>query len=124
MGYISDISFDQRNLNKLLPFMANLQLLISECTYLANHRQRARAADHLCTTDLSQLLKNLKPSYFLPMHLSKSYRKQPEKLYTELLAPPETTILSLPPFLTPQPLQTDAIKYEAFENEDIDRKTT
>ncbi len=104
LGYISDIACTSDNLERLRDFMFNVQLLISECTYLAEHYQRAQAAHHLCTTDINHILATLRPDYFLPMHLSKSYRKSPLKLYQEISPPTGTQIVTLPDFTTPEPL--------------------
>ncbi len=109
IGYISDISFDDSNLGKILTLMRNLEILICECTYLGNDCHRARHADHLCSRDINLLLKRLNPAFFLPMHLSKSYRRCPENLYRDLAPPPGTRLIRLPDFMTPRPLRSDEV---------------
>jgi len=109
LGYVSDISYCEDNLARILLFMPDLELLICECTYLAADRHRARAADHLCSSDLSQLLQQLEPGAVLPMHLSKSYRRCPERLYRELVPPARTRVIPVPEFMTSRPLRCDEV---------------
>jgi ribonuclease Z len=107
LGYISDIGFTHGNLAKILPFMSDLELLFSECTYLGRDELRARDAGHLCTRDVNRLLEELMPRFFVPMHLSRSYRSCVTELFSELSPPPQTRVLPLPLLQTPRPLRAD-----------------
>lgn len=104
IGYFSDIGMTPENRRRLKELLHEVTLLIGECTFLAQDEARARAAYHLCSTDVNALLDELRPAWFLPMHLSKSYLGQSERLFRELEPPPGTTILRLPERLTPRPL--------------------
>jgi ribonuclease Z len=79
-------------------------LLVCECSFLAADRDKARVSSHLCTGDVNFLVEKLRPAFFLPMHLSKSYIHTWERLYEELEAPPGVTLLRLPKLVTPRPL--------------------
>jgi ribonuclease Z len=111
LGYISDISFTPGNLRKILPFMTELELLFSECTYLGRDEARARNANHLCTNDINKLLKELTPRFYVPMHLSRSYRSRVADLFSELSPPPQTQVLPLRLLQTPRPLRADEIDW-------------
>jgi len=104
IGYVSDIGFTDGNLETVLRFLSGVSLLVCECSFLAADRDKARVSAHLCTDDVNYLLERIRPAFFLPMHLSKSYIHSWERLYHELKIPPEVTLLRLPGYLTPQPL--------------------
>jgi ribonuclease Z len=48
----------------------------------------------------------LRPPFFLPMHLSKSYIHHCQRIYDELEIPSGVTLLRLPKYRTPRPLLT------------------
>jgi len=104
IGYISDVGFSAVNRERILSFMQGVDLLVCECTFLREGKERARASHHLCTDDINQLLDELCPGYFLPMHLSKTYSRRSAELYRELAPPPGTQLLQLPLRRTPRPL--------------------
>ena len=106
IGYVTDIGFSEANIGKVSRLMQGVTLLACECTFLAEDREKARASAHLCTEDVNFLVDRLRPSLFLPMHLSKSYIHDFDRLYDELAIPPETSLLRLPKYLTPRPLLT------------------
>jgi ribonuclease Z len=109
IGYVTDIGFTEENLDRVLTLFRGVTLLVCECSFLARDRDKARVSSHLCTTDVNFLLDRLRPPFFLPMHLSKSYIHDCERLYDELELPAGVTMLRLPKYLTPRPLLT----YEA-----------
>lgn len=111
IGYISDVGFNSANREKIIGMMAGVDLLLCECTFLAEAQDRARTSFHLCTADVNRLLAELKPRYFLPMHLSKSYSRNTEALYQELNPQAETTLLKLPRLRTPRPLLAREISW-------------
>jgi ribonuclease Z len=104
IGYFTDLGFTPENRQKLVTTLRGATLLVGECAYLRQDVERARTSCHLCTADVNALLDELRPAFFLPMHLSKSYLGQSRRLYEELEPPPGTTILRLPEYLTPRPL--------------------
>ncbi len=106
IGYVTDIAFNEQNLEKVLSLFQGVTLLLCECSFLAGDRDKARVSAHLCTSDISFLLDRLRPLFFLPMHLSKSYIHHCQQVYDELEIPPEVTLLRLPKYLTPRPLLT------------------
>ncbi len=118
IGYISDIGFNPENRRKILELMAGIDLLVCECTFLHEAKERARASWHLCTDDVNELLAALKPRFFLPMHLSRSYRRRSGELYRELKPPPETGILQIPLQLTPRPLLADEVEWREYNGAD------
>jgi ribonuclease Z len=109
IGYVTDIGFTQENLDKVCTLFRGVSLLVCECAFLAGDGDKARVSSHLCTSDVNFLLDRLRPPFFLPMHLSKSYIHDCERLYDELEMPRGVTLLRLPKYLTPRPLLT----YEA-----------
>jgi ribonuclease Z len=104
IGYLTDFGYTADNLAKIEPFLAGTTLLVGECAFLARDVHKARASHHLCTTDWNELLARLRPRYFLPMHLSKTYLGKCPELFAELAPPPGTTILQLPEHRTPRPI--------------------
>ncbi len=104
IGYLTDVGFTPENRQRIKEFLQGVDWLICECTFLRDDLAKARRSYHLCTTDLNQLLEELRPRYVLPMHLSKTYLGRSEQLYQELQPPAGTTLLKLPEHLTPRPL--------------------
>ena len=104
IGYVTDVAFSPGNVTKIESLLTGVTLLVSEASFLAQDRDKARVSSHLCTADLNILLERLRPLFFLPMHLSKSYIGREELIYDELVIPPGTTLLRLPPRFTPRPL--------------------
>lgn len=104
LGYISDIGVSASNLAKITGLLQGVTLLLCETTFLRDDRDKARSTWHLCTDDVNRLLEQLRPAYFLPMHLSKSYNRCSQRLYQELEPPPGTTLLRIPDMVTPRPL--------------------
>lgn len=104
VGYVTDIGFGEENVAKVLSLMAGVTLLVCECSFLAAERDKARLSCHLCTADLNFLMERLRPTFVLPMHLSKSYLGRSRLLYEELEAPPGVSILRLPEHVAPRPL--------------------
>jgi len=111
IGYLTDMAFSGDNLAKAVEFMQGVTLLICECSFLKADKDKARASAHLCTSDANLLLERIRPPFFLPMHLSKSYIHDCGRLYDELEIPPEVTLVRIPKYLTPRPiLPCEAVK--------------
>jgi ribonuclease Z len=104
IGYFTDLGFTDGNRERLGSLLRGVTLLVAECSYLAEDVARARASHHLCTADLNLLLDDLRPAFFLPLHLSKSYLGESERLFQQFDPPPGTMVLRLPEHLTPRPL--------------------
>lgn len=104
IGYITDIGMTQENLSQVYELMRDVTLLVSECTFLAEDEEKARLSAHLCTTDLNRISRQIKPALLLPMHLSKSYISDTQRLYAELDPPHGTQLLQQPDYMTPRPL--------------------
>jgi ribonuclease Z len=110
IGYLTDIGATAANFKQAGELFADLSLLICECSYLRNHKDKARRSFHLCTDDARKLAEKLRPRFFLPMHLSKSHLKHPQDLYRELRLPTDVTLLQLPSYQTPRPRLCDEIE--------------
>lgn len=111
VGYVTDIAFTEDNLKKVLDLFQGVTLLICECSFLTADKDKARVSAHLCADDVNFLLNRLRPPFFLPMHLSKSYIHDWERLYDELAIPAGVTLVRLPKYLTPRPiLPCEAVK--------------
>ena len=104
IGYISDIGMTPDNLERIRGLMHGVTLLVSECTFLTEEKAKARISSHLCAADLNALVRQIRPAMLLPMHLSKSYLGDTQRLYAELDPPPGTGVLQLPDYITPRPL--------------------
>ncbi|WP_221250131.1 ribonuclease Z [Desulfuromonas versatilis] len=104
IGYVTDVGFSEENRRKIVSLLRGVTLLIGECAYLAEEMERARRSCHLCTSDVNRLLEELRPGWFLPMHLSKNHRGCSERLYAELQMPPGTTLLRIPEHIPARPL--------------------
>ena len=104
IGYVTDIGFSEENVAKLLSLMEGVSLLVCECSFLAVDRDKARVSCHLCTSDLNYIMDRLRPTYVLPMHLSKSYTDRSNLLYQELEPPAGVTVLRRAEHVAPRPL--------------------
>ncbi|HOP40354.1 MAG TPA: MBL fold metallo-hydrolase [Geobacteraceae bacterium] len=104
IGYLTDIGFTKENREKIENLMEGVTLLVCECSFLKEDEEKARISAHLCTSDVNILIDRIRPAFFLPIHLSKSYIHTWERLYEELEIPPGVTLVQLPKYLTPQPL--------------------
>jgi ribonuclease Z len=104
IGYVSDIGYSPENLERLTPLLNGVSVLVAECAFLGEDVAKARRSHHLCTHDLNRLLDRLRPAYFLPMHLSKTYSTRCQQLYQELELPPQVSLLHLPDYLLARPL--------------------
>lgn len=115
LGYISDIGFTEENRQKIEDWLTGLDLLICETTFLAADQEKARMSFHLCTTDINLLLKKLRPTWFLPMHLSKTYSRRCAELYREIQPPTGTGILQIPAHTTPRPQLLSDFDWQIWE---------
>lgn len=104
VGYVTDIGASRENLEKVFSLMEGVTLLVCECSFLAEGRDKARISRHLCTDDLNSIMDRLRPPFIIPMHLSKSCTGRSRLLYQELAPPHGVTILRLPEHLAPRPL--------------------
>jgi ribonuclease Z len=103
LGYLTDIGFSAANRRLMQDLFGGVSLLCCECTFLAADMDKARASHHLCSSDVNSLAAGIAPRALLPMHLSKAYVRQPQRLYDELAPPEGTRLLRLPAYLTPRP---------------------
>lgn len=106
IGYLTDIGFTKENLDKVVPLLQGVTLLVCECSFMAQDRDKARVSHHLCASDLNFLTERLRPRFLLPMHLSKTYIGRTHHLYEQLDIPPGVALLRLPAHLTPRPFLT------------------
>jgi ribonuclease Z len=104
LGYLTDCGYSPENRERIEGFLTGVTLLVGECAFLGYDLHKARASHHLCTTDWNELLTDLRPRHFLPMHFSKTYLGRCPELYQELSPPPGTTVLRLPEHMTPRPI--------------------
>ncbi len=104
IGYVSDVGYSPENLDRLTSLLHGVSVLVAECAFLGEDVDKARRSQHLCTSDLNRLLDGLRPAYFLPMHLSKTYNGRCQQLYQELEMPPTVSLLKLPDHLLTRPL--------------------
>ncbi|HEY5973593.1 MAG TPA: MBL fold metallo-hydrolase [Geobacteraceae bacterium] len=107
LGYLTDLGLTQANRRVVTELLAGVTLLASECSFLAAEQDKARLSCHLCTSELNSLAAELRPSFLLPLHLSKSHQGESRRLYDELQLPPGVTLLRLPEHVTPRPLLPD-----------------
>lgn len=103
VGYFTDLGWTAENREALRSLLKGVALLVGECTFLAADVERARSSWHLCTADVNELLAELRPRFFLPMHLSKAYIRRTADLYREIEPPPGTTVLRIPDRVPPRP---------------------
>jgi len=113
LGYLTDWGYTHENRRKVLEFFSGTTFLVGECAFLKNETHKARSSHHLCTDDWNELLAELRPRYFLPMHLSKTYQGRSPELYQELQPTAGTTILSLPEHLTPPPIHAHEARFSS-----------
>lgn len=104
IGYVTDVGYGPENLDQLTPLLKGASVLVAECAFLGEDIAKARRSHHLCTHDLNRLLDHLRPAWFLPMHLSKTYNGRCHQLYEELKMPPNVSLLKLPDHLLAKPL--------------------
>lgn len=109
VGYLTDIGFSDHNLTSVVRLLRGVTLLVGECAFLADHVEKARRSYHLCTGDVNRLLQEIRPAFFLPVHLSKSCGARRLDLYRELQPAEGTVVLTLPERLLPRPLLPDEV---------------
>ncbi|PNU20195.1 ribonuclease Z [Geothermobacter hydrogeniphilus] len=114
IGYISDIGWSAANREKITGLLSGVTLLLCETTFLSDAVERARSSRHLCSADVNRLLEQLRPEFFLPMHLSKSYNRCSSRLYRELQIPSGTTLLRIPDLVTPRPLLQSEFPWQEY----------
>lgn len=112
VGYMTDVGFSADNIATAADMLEGVTLLVGECAFLADHREKARRSFHLCTEDMNLLLEKIRPGFYLPVHLSKSCGSRRSELYRELHPPAGTRILHLPERLLPRPLLPDEVRLE------------
>ncbi|MFO7983785.1 MAG: MBL fold metallo-hydrolase [Desulfuromonadales bacterium] len=104
LGYVTDVGYTEANIETMTTLLRGVDLLVIECTFLREDRDKARASHHLCTDDVKDLVRRLQPQAVLPMHLSKSCIGRLDELYRELDLPPGTEVIRLPEHIAPRPL--------------------
>jgi len=109
IGYLTDIGWSTANRQRLVDRFRGLGLLVVDCAFLAAEKDQARRSWHLCSSDLNRLLDDLRPRAVLPMHLSKTYLEDSQRLYLELEPPSGTDVLRLPDYLSARPLRADEV---------------
>lgn len=115
IGYISDVGYTEENRQRINGLLKGVQLLVCETTFLSEAKGRARASSHLCSDDTNRLLADLRPNWFMPMHLSKTFNHRARELYSELNPPAGTRLLELPVHLTPTPLRAEMVPWNEYE---------
>lgn len=110
IGYLTDIGFTRQNINTIIDLLKGVTLLVCECTYLKENKEKARESYHLCTDDLNELVQALKPAYLLPMHLSKTYLNRSEEFYRQLVLPSHCQLIRLPERILPPPIFPEDIR--------------
>lgn len=103
IGYIGDLGMTDNNVIRIQNLMAGVNILMSECTFLAEDKDRARLSFHLCTSDLVELCQKTMPAFLIPVHLSKLYISNPQRVYSEFDKLQGTRILKVPNYMTPRP---------------------
>ncbi len=109
IGYVTDIGLTDSNREKVISLMKGVTLLFCECSFLSNNRNKARRSYHLCTDDLNYLCSKIQPEFIMPMHLSKSYLGNSDKLYEEIVLPFNCSLLKLPERIQPMPMHSDDV---------------
>ena len=104
VGYVTDIGFTAGNLERLRAIMGGVTLLVCECTFLKEQKKKARKSYHLCTDDVNELMRTVRPRFLLPIHLSKSNKAKTDQLYRELQPPPGCSVIRLPGRVSAEPL--------------------
>jgi ribonuclease Z len=104
IGYMTDIGFSAVNEVAVVGLLRDVTLLVGECAFLADHKEKARQSYHLCTVDMNHLLDKIRPGRYLPVHLSKSCSSRSHELYRELRPPEKTGLIRLPDRLLGRPL--------------------
>lgn len=106
IGYVSDIGYTPENIRGLSRLLNGVTLLVCECTYMKSEKNKARESYHLCTDDLNRIVDLIRPKYLIPIHMSKSYLGQSDKLFNELSLPDDCMMLKLPERVASMPLRT------------------
>lgn len=104
LGYLTDLGYSEVSRHAVVDLLRGVSLLVGECAFPREGLAKARRSRHLCTTDVNELLKALRPAFYLPMHLSKSCEGRSRLLYEELCPPPGCRLLKCPERLNPRPL--------------------
>ncbi len=109
IGYLTDAGWNEGNRRVVNDLFAGVSVLICECTYARAEVDKARASFHFCTADLNELMRDLRPGHVLPIHVSKAYSGETERIFDELTPPAGTTLLRLPDHIAPRPYLPDEV---------------
>lgn len=109
LGYLTDIGFTEKNMEKIESLLKGVSLLFCECTYLDDNIEKARISYHLCTSDINHLIGILRPEYIMPMHLSRTYIERSEQMYSEIKPIEGCSVIRLPERMTFRPKGYDEL---------------
>ena len=84
--YLTDIGFDKPNLSKLKSYFAPATALLSECSFEARERQRAKAKAHLTSMQAALIAVSLQVEELQLFHVSNLYAGQEKSVADEALA--------------------------------------
>ena len=108
LTYITDIGFNDNNLEQMKKLSKRVNILICECSFLNQDKYKARNSFHLCTSDVNHLIGELKPNIVIPIHLSRTYKKISYQLYDEITPSDEYEVIRLPLRKTLLPLNFES----------------
>jgi ribonuclease Z len=83
IAYVMDVSPDEENINKIIPFVAGSDVLFCEGYFLSKDSERAIERNHLTAAIAGRIAREAGVGRLELMHFSPKYRDCPEELYQE-----------------------------------------
>jgi len=84
IAYIMDVSPNEENISKIIPFVAGSDMLFCESYFLARDFDRARERHHLTATIAGRIAREARVGNVRTMHISPRYRHCIDELYREV----------------------------------------
>jgi ribonuclease Z len=78
ISYVTDISMNDHNINKIIEFVRNSDTLYCEAYFLDKDRDRARERFHLTAKITGMIAREAQVKHLVAMHFSPKYRGDPE----------------------------------------------
>ena len=84
ISYVVDVSPEEENISRIVPFVAGSDMLFCEAYFLAKDFDRARERHHLTAAIAGRIAREAKVGNVEIMHISPKYRHSAEEVYREV----------------------------------------
>lgn len=84
ISYVMDVAPTEENIEKIISFVKDSDILFCEAYFLEADRQKAFERNHLTTYDVGRIAKEAGVSEIIITHVSPKYINSPEEVYKEV----------------------------------------